>query len=444
MFRIAAALLAAAGLAACQSFQSRHVDLGADEIATGLHYAVPKALMTVELRQEQGKLWLGVSRPFLVGDPQATYTLSASSGLFANQRYKLRVDPQTRLLDYINAVSQGQATQILTNLAQAAGAGQGLGDFKENNLGDNVPVQVFSKVFDPLGEGCDFAKGCELTQLSNELHLKAREFLRCDDGSGPNLIRCRELGAANTTFKISIAPMFEVQAGPSSARRASAATACAASICYRAPAPYLMRVYVKGSRDVSEIVMLPNQSPIMALDLPAGVFATSRSRVNLVYGMPARVEIDQGNELVGVTAIPLTIVKGFFDAVGSVFQLRVNYNSQYEKMLDSDLSRRDAQDAYNDARDARDAARTPADATEASAEDTSVAPENSMTEYLDDDAEVIDAVRLSSITTVNEPADMLFTVPLEPDQIGSAAASAPVGVLDGASPLGAPDGSKPQ
>ena len=43
------ALLALASLTACQSVTSRHVDFASGQISDGLQYAVPKALVTVEL-----------------------------------------------------------------------------------------------------------------------------------------------------------------------------------------------------------------------------------------------------------------------------------------------------------------------------------------------------------------------------------------------------------
>lgn len=441
MRKFAAAALAVAGLASCQSFQSRHVDLDADQMATGMHYSVPKALMTVELQQNGGDLFLGVSRPFLIGDPEATYTLSASSGLFADQRYKVRVDPQTRLLAYISSVSRGQAPQILANIGGAFGAlGPGMKTGDENSIELlKDATQVFSHVFDPLeAAGCEFGGKCNLSDLSDELHNKAYEFLRCDRGANSvNPDRCSELGDTNERrnargeleryFSITLDPLFKVDKPVSAAdRRGSAASACAASICYRAPAPYLMRVVVKGQRDVSEIVMLPNEGPIMALDLPAGVFATARSRVDLVYGMPARMEVDQGNELVGITAIPLTVIRSFFTAAGEVFRIRINYNSEHERMLRSDLSRQEAQDAYDDAqqrRRDRDAANATSGLTPNSTEpadeggddfDNGTEPENSL-DYIDNPDDIVaEPSQLLNVTIVQDPAPMLFLVPLQP------------------------------
>jgi len=448
MKSVSVAVLAVVSLASCQSFQSNHVDLDSASIPTGMHYAVPKALMTVELQQEGGDLWLGVSRPFLIGDPEATYALTAYSGLFADQRYKVRVDPQTRLLDYISSVSEGQATRILSNLGQSVGAIGALPrDLEENSLAPSAKaVQVFSQVFDPMGAAnCDFGQKCELTQLSETLHRKAREFLRCRTATAqsPNATRCAELGNRNERgrgpdgemeryFSVSLDPLFTIDRRSDAARAATAPDSCANSICYRAPAPYLLRISVEGQRDVAEIVMLPNKAPIMALDLPAGVFATSRSRVDLVYGMPARMEVDQGNELVGITAIPLTVINSFFKAVGDVFQLRINYDSRYEQLLQSELRRQEAKDRYDEAQARRNpqAAARSVDAALASPAEDAFPPEDegealedfgdapeTTADYLDPESpptedEFSSAQRLA-VTIVPGPSPLLFYVPLQ-------------------------------
>ncbi|MFT3723717.1 MAG: hypothetical protein QM773_09040 [Hyphomonadaceae bacterium] len=350
------AALAALGLTGCQSVQSEHVDFSSGRLYQGLQYALPKALVTVEMLEDKGVLYLGVSRPFLVGDPEATFMLTASSGLFASQKYRFMVHPQTRLLSYINSVSEGQASAILENLAKSVG-GIGALPKRENTLTQTAGTvtKVFSKVIDPFEyDGCDFGKQCSLTKLNVELRERALEFLGCS-GSPASLSagsrdQCARIGANQNYFTITLDPMFSVQSGASTGRIANLVSSCTSSICYRAPAPYRLGVRVAGVRDVSEVVMLPNESPVMSLSLPAGVFATSRSRVELAQGMPATVVIDQGNELVGITAIPLTVINGFFEAVSEVVQLRINFNNQDADLMESDMKRLKAMDDYDEAR----------------------------------------------------------------------------------------------
>ncbi len=124
---------------------------------------------------------LNVSQPFLVGDPNATFALSASSGLFADQTYLFVVNPRTRLLTYINSRSEGKAGVILNNLAQSVGAIGGATRTPGAEAAGTGGAIVFSTVIDPFEyEGCDFAKACSLTRLGRDIRASALGYMRCN------------------------------------------------------------------------------------------------------------------------------------------------------------------------------------------------------------------------------------------------------------------------
>lgn len=358
------AAFAVAFLASCQSVQSRHVDYGAGPMASGLQYAAPKAVMKVELIASNGALGLYISQPFLIGDPEATFVLNTSSSMFADNRYFFVVNPQTRLLTHVNATSDGKAGKILATLAKSVGAISGTGTKGGDEgyrLGDALAnATLFSTFIDPFEyAGCDFGVACELTELDRQLHARALVFLGCNDTSreNENLAQCHELARRPDYFRISLSPLFKVTRRPVSQRDVVAPAACTSSICYRAPAPYLIGVKVGDITDESRLIMMPNKSPVMSMDLPAGVFASAKARVDLVHGMPAAVGISQDSELLQVVAIPLDIIKGFFQGVGEVFSLRIQYDNSTIALLKAEEARQKAEDAYNSGQAARTAAR---------------------------------------------------------------------------------------
>lgn len=350
------ALLALAGLTACQSVSSRHVDFASGEVADGLQYAVPKALMTVELVASGVEMTLNVSQPFLVGDPNATFALSASSGLFADQTYLFVVNPRTRLLTYINSRSEGKAGVILNNLAQSVGAIGGATRTRGAESAAGGAAIVFSTVIDPFEyEGCDFATACTLTRLGRDIRASALSYMRCNlpEWRDHNKGSCLLLDANPDYFRITMQPLFTLSTSNRPAAPGAQPDACHSSICYRAPAPYLMGVEIGGRSSDSRIVLMPNESPIMSMSLPAGVFATAQARVELVQGMPSTILVDRKSELVGVTTIPLSMIKSFFSAVGEVFQLRINYDTTKVDLLRNEQLRQKAEDAYDEAQDNR-------------------------------------------------------------------------------------------
>ena len=353
------AALATLSLASCQTIQSRHVNLESGGMANGLHYAAPKALMKVELVAENSELKLYISQPFLIGDPDATYVLDTSSGLFSDNRNFFIVNPQTRLLTQVNTSSTGKAGQILTTLAKSVGALAGMGrpttgdEAGPISVGPIVNGTLLSTFIDPFSYAeCDFGTKCELHELNKTLTTRAKVFLGCDQPSrqNENIPQCGRLNAPEGYFHVTLNPMFTVITQPIASRDVVKPAACTSSICYRAPAPYLFGVRIGDGTDESRLVMMPNEAPIMAMDLPTGVFASAKARVDLVHGMPATVGISQDSELLQIVAIPLNVIDGFFKGVGQVFSIRIAYDNSKVAMLESDSARRDAERAYNQKR----------------------------------------------------------------------------------------------
>ncbi len=338
-------LAAAVASAGCTAVNSTHIDATAGRTPPGLHYALPKALFRIELFDRNGELLLGVSRPILVGDPDATYVLNASPGLLTSQEYLFVVEPDTRLLTYINSVSEGEAGAIIENIARSFGTGQGV-IRSESSRGRNDLV-IYSKIVDPLAfERCDYGSACTFTAIGAELRSRALDYLACDDLRNDfQIAMCGRITSNPGYFAITLEPMFAVAPA---ARRAFDPADCRKSVCYRAPAPYRMGLRVAGVTDVSEMVLLPNEAPVMSMAIPAGVFADARARMELYQGMPASYAVDRKNELLAITLLPAAIVKGFFEAVSSVFQFRINLNSNEARVLESETALDRAEDARRD------------------------------------------------------------------------------------------------
>ncbi len=334
-----AACLLTIPLTACSAMRSDRIDISSAVNRPGVEYAAPKALLRIELVEQNGVLALEISEPILIGDPEASYVLSASSGLLANQEYRLVVEPQTRLLTYINSRSEGQADTILTNLARSLG-GVGEAARDENSLGRGSRRVIFSRIVDPFAyPGCDFGVNCAFGGLAGELRTVAFGALDCGEANRREVNPCPALRNQDF-FEISLTPLFEVASGGGGRNSARARNDCRHSICYRAPAPYALRLRVGDHTDISEIVSFPNEAPVIGLDIPAGVFANAHARVELYQGMPARYIVDRDNELVAITLLPLDIVKAGFQAVSEVVQLRINYNTGRGNMIQSDRNLR--------------------------------------------------------------------------------------------------------
>jgi len=93
-------------------------------------------------------------------------------------------------------------------------------------------------------------------------------------------------------------------------------------VFYRQERPFLTTLKFptkKGSIDASQILLAPNQSPVMLLPYARTVFAVNDGRITLVDGTPQQYVQSTDGEFVALLNIPSAILSGYFTAVGNVF-----------------------------------------------------------------------------------------------------------------------------
>lgn len=331
--------------AGCASVSSNPINYSDGKAHAGLHYSAPKVVFAVELIkfEDEGELTVAISEPFYEGDPNATFTLKASAGLFSDQKYDFRVDPDTRLLSTIRAESRGRLDDILADLGKAAG---GATTFDERG-GLGGQSVLYSRIIDPMMQGnCDFGQPCMLEELMDDLRAAALPHLDCS--FDPDKPLCRALENGDHLFRIDMTPLFRADPNPKSNSRKRS---CRNSVCYRAPVPYEIRLRIAGVTDISQVVHLPNEGPVLSLKLPAGLFADAKSYVGLIDGMPVLVRTDRESEVAVAAGVPIRVVNSFFEGVSEVAQLRINYNSDRTSLDESN----DERNAFVEERERRQA-----------------------------------------------------------------------------------------
>ena len=355
LFRTIISFAAVCALSACAAMKSKTVDYAKPRQAAGIHYSLPKAVFRVELVATGNEMYLALSEPIYIGDPGATYTMSASSGMLANQNYFVGVEPGTRLLSFVQSESEGQAGNILAAIGEAVGGGGALrNESSEYSYAPSERV-LYSRIVDPFqSSGCQFGQVCDFGSITHELRLASLAHFQCGTGE-PDAI-CGALESNPNFFQIQLNPLFEpLPTQPERKRRrgSSATTPCRDSICYRAPVPYAMTVRATGYADETNIVLLPNRSPAIPLNIPAGVFADAKAKIALVDGMPIELSVNRENELLAVAKTPLQVINSLFSSFSQVAQLRINYNTERGELIQSE----DALTALRDESEAGRAAR---------------------------------------------------------------------------------------
>ncbi|MCF6329694.1 MAG: hypothetical protein L3J02_07840 [Henriciella sp.] len=333
--------------------KSKTVDYAKPRQAAGIHYSLPKAVFRVELVAAGSEMYLALSEPIYIGDPGATYTMSASSGMLANQNYFIGVEPGTRLLSFVRSESEGQAGNILAAIGEAVGGGGALrSETSEYSIYSVQEHVLYSRIVDPFqSSGCQFGQVCDFGSITHELRLASMAHFQCGTAD-PDAI-CGALESNPNFFQIQLNPLFEplpTQPARKRRRETSATTPCRDSICYRAPLPYAITVRATGYADETNIVLLPNRSPAIPLNIPAGVFANAHAKIALIDGMPVELSVTRENELLAVAKTPLQVINSLFSSFSQVAQLRINYNTERGQLIQSE-------DALSALRDESDASR---------------------------------------------------------------------------------------
>lgn len=336
------------GLAACTSVKSKGVQYSSKSIPKGVQYSAPKALVWVELFETSNELVLTVSKPFMIGDHDATFALSSTSSPFVDEDYFFVVDPTSRLLSFVDSKTTGRLDDILVNAGKSAAGFGGLRSENADFFEGEESRLIFAKLIDPMASGqCAYGQPCTISEPLEEFRTKAMAYLGCELGSGASNPDLCETLASQSGVSMTLDPLFDPVAN-GAAQQSGRSSTCRSSICYRIPAPYLLNLSWTGVAQGGDIVFLPNKAPFHALELPSGMFADTRSTVRLVGGMPHRVGINKGNELVEVALLPSKVISGFFRAGAEIFKLRIDYNNARGDALESDTELEKQQDARDE------------------------------------------------------------------------------------------------
>jgi hypothetical protein len=112
---------------------------------------------------------------------------------------------------------------------------------------------------------------------------------------------------------------------------------------YRRELPYLVKLLEfketkkcdQGSEQIVKestvradaLVLMPNLSPITRLDYPAGLFATSKQKVDFNNGMLVSYNAERPSEILGLVSIPADIAQSMISALTQFFRFRIDYSS---------------------------------------------------------------------------------------------------------------------
>jgi len=344
-------LIAAAALSACSTrpVQSTHAAPKASYGAQRMtYYNLPKAYMEAELM-----VW-GTSRyairlyePVLHPDPDHRYFLTLNRSTFANETFRVEVDPRTGLLRSLNVITDDQTTNVLAQIGAAVGGVSSLrhnpnapgsvrdfGDEPQGFCPDEMiddweqPSAVRSVQFDPLNPASVAAANRTLREA-----MSASVDPGCYRASpGDAFIVVEGLGAERLQ-----PPPPPSKPEPSKQGRPSPEVLCSRAICV--PGLTSVKVSVRapagarpGLSAAEAIVALPDSSVMGAVDIARARFVRTETRATFSGGLVRDVSVYKPSEALAVASLPITVIRSTFGAMSEVLQLRINLGAKQEQL----------------------------------------------------------------------------------------------------------------
>jgi len=303
-------------------------------VSNGVTYALPKGKMRLEVVEASGVLSVTLGGPVVIGDPDTRLVAHLPQSGTADNNVTVTVDSKTQLLQKVDVVSTGELTTIATNLAKSFAMLQsgteaigikvfsGAYDFADLPAGAEAANAKIAEYYASLCNGPNEQQQLPFAKQVAKLTTKPIEL---EAILSARLTRCvrMQLAGADTA---SARALITITVGPPGAPPVANATAggqtpaptatrrCAAGICYR---PFTVRsatLDVKGAFRLTDLFLIPDERSLVLVDLPAGVFAEQKYTLEFSDGVLTRYQRQGKSELVGLTALPIEMLKAVLSA----------------------------------------------------------------------------------------------------------------------------------
>jgi len=131
------------------------------------------------------------------------------------------------------------------------------------------------------------------------------------------------------------------------------ATEAADGIYYRTVLPYTLTILAWEKQQlvkkIQRIVLLPNKSPTYMFDLTRSAFVKKTYDVKFESGFLTSAKINKPSELLAGVSLPVDLIKGIASIPAEIIQLKFNYNSNQQALLEAEKAKFDSLKAFNDA-----------------------------------------------------------------------------------------------
>ena len=294
-----------AGCATDSVIQS--VQVNGKATATGIHYNLPKGLLKITVRKDTETVaqYNIEFRILYVPDVDHQFVLQYIPKSFSDDRLDINVDTYGFLAN-IESTNTSKVKEITVNLFSAAVSRPKEVLFQALK---SPPPHILPQKIEEGTFIIDATNKSEITAISDSIP------------------------ATISVNKISSEAIFD---GPQSLQTGP-------TLFYRPLEPYLLNIKPENGKNESEIIYLPNQSPILSIDVVRAFLVSKVTKMTFENGIPVSMNISKPSEALELSKIPLDIVKALITAPAELVQLRINLTNNETKLLQAERDKLKAQ-----------------------------------------------------------------------------------------------------
>lgn len=276
---------------------------------------LPKAVVPVQLYEQEGEFTIKASSPKYFGDPTAFYYVNYDNNAFSKDTIDVTIDSNS-LLKTVNVTAADQTGQVLINLAKSyAAIKTGFANTKENSPTANATL-ISAVDIDP-DDKVTIRSAVSAMNGAARIAIRRGMQTSCGSGAKKNAALCKKYRKLHySNFKINlnaIAPEIVHQVHKPD---------CSVGVCFRLPIPYRITAGFKLGKKVnlsSVVVPLPNKGPVVATNFDRALFVTKVINAGFTNGMLTTLHVEKPSEAAAAALLPATIVSEFFGTITSTF-----------------------------------------------------------------------------------------------------------------------------
>jgi hypothetical protein len=302
----------------------------------GYSYSLAKAVVLIRLRvkADEARFLLCVSEEKAVEDDRHQYLLSFHNNAFSADKIDISTNSGTSILSKIDVKAIDQSDKFAVNLARAFGS---FGAIRKesgeltNSCTDAANMTDLANIYMDPGSQDDVD---EKLRILNHVLMEQvdRGLQRCaDQQAEPKWSRdaCREYKRIEAKFRVDQSPIKMKWDRPKTVTAAPDPQYCSTGVCYRPRLPYMLNVSMTGNAVMSQPFSLPNNSPLVAIDISRGFAITKATTITFDrLGQPTQLIVKKGSddngtdgsEAVELATLPVDVINAFFASAATTLQ----------------------------------------------------------------------------------------------------------------------------